>query len=343
MGRKTNGKIKEKRSSSSIEVSKTKTITIVKRKILGFGSGGTVEKITYSDGSNFAIKTTIWAQTEVKILKKLSEYPKCHPNIICLYGPLYNSIGSYSGKPIAFKMEYINGSDLYAHIENTKETKSYYEWVREVFLQLVKAIEYMHSQFVVHRDIKPANIMIEKKTQRVVLIDFDSAEIGENTDAIIHRSEVGTRQYTPPSHFISDFDEDSEGYYEAVDYTFEEAKGHDLYSLGYVLLIMLTRRMDPYKMKDYTWYRETSLKSWMPHKWQKTVDDLKNFVSRGERLRTRPLTGERSPVGRSSNDDTKFIDPLIYATADLLYESYYDIKPVKERFLKKYTLMEEIS
>lgn len=44
---------------------------------------------------------------------------------------------------------------------------------REVFVQIVKCLKYMHSQKVAHRDIKPENfLMCSKKTLELKIIDF---------------------------------------------------------------------------------------------------------------------------------------------------------------------------
>ena len=49
------------------------------------------------------------------------------------------------------------------------------EKVRYFIYQLLKAVDYFHSQNVMHRDIKPENILISSKTNEVKVCDFGFA------------------------------------------------------------------------------------------------------------------------------------------------------------------------
>ena len=56
-------------------------------------------------------------------------------------------------------MEYCSGGDLFDHIvENTKVEN---QDAARIFLQILDAIEYMHSQGVSHRDLKPENMLLD--------------------------------------------------------------------------------------------------------------------------------------------------------------------------------------
>uniref|UniRef100_A0A8C4SX02 non-specific serine/threonine protein kinase n=1 Tax=Erpetoichthys calabaricus TaxID=27687 RepID=A0A8C4SX02_ERPCA len=46
--------------------------------------------------------------------------------------------------------------------------------VRNIFRQIVKAVQHCHSRGVFHRDIKPKNILIQIPTEQIKLIDFGS-------------------------------------------------------------------------------------------------------------------------------------------------------------------------
>ena len=39
-------------------------------------------------------------------------------------------------------------------------------------LQIVKGIEYLHTNMVIHRDIKGANILLDAKLKKIKLADF---------------------------------------------------------------------------------------------------------------------------------------------------------------------------
>lgn len=75
---------------------------------------------------------------EIDCLKKLS-----HPNIVKLYG------GFTDTYHIFLIMEYVHGETL-DHMFCSEPAL-----VSKIIFQVLKAIEYMHSNFIVHRDIKP--------------------------------------------------------------------------------------------------------------------------------------------------------------------------------------------
>lgn len=42
--------------------------------------------------------------------------------------------------------------------------------------QLFRGLTYIHSLDICHRDIKPANILVNRKTNKLVICDFGSAK-----------------------------------------------------------------------------------------------------------------------------------------------------------------------
>lgn len=103
-------------------------------------------------------------EREAKVLAQLE-----HPNIVRIldYGHQQNT--SY------IVMELVEGLDLQdvveAAIQDQKNLPPL-EWVVEKYSEIAGALSYCHSRGIVHRDVKPANILIEKGTDRPVLIDF---------------------------------------------------------------------------------------------------------------------------------------------------------------------------
>lgn len=87
---------------------------------------------------------------------------------------------------------------------------------RRVAMQLVEALDCVHSLQTVHRDLKPSNIMITRNGSQVKLIDFGLSD----TDSFaIFKQPAGTKGYVSP--------EQSRG--SVTD------ERNDIYSLGIIL------------------------------------------------------------------------------------------------------------
>ena len=96
--------------------------------------------------------------------------------------------------------------------------------------QLLRAVQYLHSEGVVHRDIKPANIIADFSnpgTPTVKLIDFGLAKdfhSAEKMTAMVSRN--GTCSYMAPEiYFTESYD-----------------KEVDVWSLGCSIFQMLTNK-----------------------------------------------------------------------------------------------------
>jgi serine/threonine-protein kinase HSL1, negative regulator of Swe1 kinase len=72
-------------------------------------------------------------------------------------------------------MEYVQGGELFAHIERTQglaEDKAVY-----LFRQIIAALLYCHRINIHHRDLKPENILLDDKENRIKLVDFGMAAL----------------------------------------------------------------------------------------------------------------------------------------------------------------------
>lgn len=69
-------------------------------------------------------------------------------------------------------MELVKGKEL---LDRIAEINFYDEEIaREIFLQLIHAIKYLHDLQICHRDIKPGNILVMKDNERnIKLMDFN--------------------------------------------------------------------------------------------------------------------------------------------------------------------------
>ncbi|KAM0688639.1 hypothetical protein COBT_000101 [Conglomerata obtusa] len=75
---------------------------------------------------------------------------------------------------VILDMEYVKGEELYDYISNNKimtETKA-----KNIFLQLIDGITYLHQNRIIHRDLKPENIIIDNEGM-IKIIDFGFATI----------------------------------------------------------------------------------------------------------------------------------------------------------------------
>ncbi len=93
-----------------------------------------------------------------------------HPNIVKIF-----SFGIAENSRPYFVMEFLKGQTLAQELkQNGPLTLARFQ---HVFLQVVSALEYAHSNGVVHRDIKPGNIMLctDEKIETSKLLDFGIA------------------------------------------------------------------------------------------------------------------------------------------------------------------------
>src|SRR5439155_14144541 len=93
-----------------------------------------------------------------------------------------------------------------------------------VLREVAWALAYAHAQGVVHRDVKPANILLERGTERAMVMDFGIARLAQAGGETAVGELLGTPEYMSP--------EQASG--EPVD------GRSDLYSLGVVGFFALT-------------------------------------------------------------------------------------------------------
>lgn len=90
-------------------------------------------------------------------------------------------------------------------------------------IQICDVLHYIHSQRppIIYRDLKPANLMLDDRTERVMLVDFGIARIVRPTEKGV--TAIGTMGYAPPELFAGKVEPRS-----------------DIYSLGATMFHMLT-------------------------------------------------------------------------------------------------------
>ncbi len=106
--------------------------------------------------------------------------------------------------------------------------------VRQLLLDLLPVLEFIHQHQVIHRDIKPENIIRRQSDQKLVLVDFGAARFA--TATLLHQSGtvIGSVGYSAPEQLLG-----------------RAVYASDLYSLGVTCIHLLTQ-IPPFDLFDST-------------------------------------------------------------------------------------------
>lgn len=137
-----------------------------------------------------------------------------HPRIISIYEYGENDEMAY------IVMELVRGKELTEYFEVGKRI-SIHDGLH-IIMQILDALDYLHTNGIVHRDIKPANILITADEQ-IKIADFGIAKIDTSAHTQVGIV-LGTPTYMAPEQFMG----------HEVDHR------ADLYSVGVVLYLFLT-------------------------------------------------------------------------------------------------------
>jgi serine/threonine-protein kinase len=138
-----------------------------------------------------------------------------HPHIVPIHA--VEELGEW----VFFVMGYVDGETLRERVERSGPIGP--RQALKVMQEAAWALGYAHERGVVHRDVKPDNIMVERATDRTVVMDFGIAVVGKPDEA---GEVIGTARYMSPEQACG----------EAVD------GRSDLYSLGATIFYALVGR-----------------------------------------------------------------------------------------------------
>ncbi|KAK6201430.1 serine/threonine protein kinase [Scheffersomyces amazonensis] len=161
------------------------------------------------------------AEKEIKIHKILGS----HANI----STLYDHFDSY------LILDYCSRGDLYEAIHNFNGPTTTQD-IKDVFQQILNALEFCHNHGVYHRDLKPENILITEDWS-IKLCDWGLA----TTNKIItdkDEFDVGSERYMAPELFDSELDN-------------YDASKIDLWSIGVILLTLVFHK-NPFQVANYS-------------------------------------------------------------------------------------------
>ncbi|CAO3596390.1 unnamed protein product [Absidia cylindrospora] len=123
----------------------------------------------YLTGEQYAIKVIDKRVHEYRVMSRLVREIRLmealdHPNVVRLYETVETADSLY------LIMEYVPGFNLDEHLQK-RHGKLQEDEARLVFRQMVTAVDYCHSRWVVHRDLKAPNVLLKTNGQ-VKLADF---------------------------------------------------------------------------------------------------------------------------------------------------------------------------
>ncbi|CAD8182913.1 unnamed protein product [Paramecium octaurelia] len=166
---------------------------IVYNKVLGKGAYGVVLLAKAANlGSYHAAKiiskkslsqTDIFnLRNEINIQSKLA-----HPNIVAMVDAFEDNEYLY------MLLEYCNGGCLFTNIQLSGPLRE--EKAQQYFVQILKAVQYLHSKNILHRDIKLSNLLLTSQDQ-IKLADFTWSTSLQG--GYVGPQICGTLEYMPP-------------------------------------------------------------------------------------------------------------------------------------------------
>ena len=150
---------------------------------------------------------------EATQLSKLGEHPQI-PTLLAFFE---------QDTQMFLVQEYIDGETLWHEMD--REGAFDEQKVKQVLIQVLPILKFVHHYNVVHRDITPVNILRRRRDNRLVLIDFGVAKQLSQTAMAQPGTKVGTVGYAPIEQLRSG----------------QAYPASDIYSLGVTCLHLLTK------------------------------------------------------------------------------------------------------
>jgi serine/threonine protein kinase len=214
-------------------------------EVLGRGAYGVVYKERQENGSVQTLRAVKEISKSVVEGEKL-DYTRELEAVIKFSHSRYShcfvrSDGWFENEHSIFiAMEHIELGDLQRHLTQALPEPE----VRQITIQVLEGLSFMHENGFVHRDLKPGNIMVVSRTPRwfVKITDFGISKRRQQGVTTLHTMQRGTLGFAAPEVLGMDGAEGS--------YTFAV----DIWSLGAVTYYMLTNSMafeNPFEMVMY--------------------------------------------------------------------------------------------
>lgn len=162
---------------------------------IGSGGFGVVYAATMDKEIAVAVKVIDSVSTKSKKLfeQEMLAMMKAsaHENVLRVHG--YTVLSSESGRQsFGIVTEFMGGGDLAFALYRAESCELSVGERLQLLLQVIKAIEYIHSQGITHRDIKPHNVLLSSDRQTAKLADFGLAGF-KNTTLATQQSRTTTK------------------------------------------------------------------------------------------------------------------------------------------------------
>ncbi|MBD1896281.1 IMS domain-containing protein [Coleofasciculus sp. FACHB-129] len=159
-------------------------------------------------------------QREAAILEELGEGNYQIPRLYAYFA---------AGDQFYLVQEWIEGETLAQMVQQQGSLSE--SSVREILVNLLPVLDYVHHKGIVHRDIKPANVIVRKRDTKPVLIDFGAVKetmgtIVNSEGRTISSIVIGTPGFMPSEQAIG-----------------RPLFSSDLYGLGLTAIYLLTGKL----------------------------------------------------------------------------------------------------
>ncbi|KAK6972783.1 serine/threonine-protein kinase Nek6 [Biomphalaria glabrata] len=135
------------------------------------------------------------SRTKEAVLKEASILSQLrHPHIILFHQSFIDPSEDY----VCMILDYCDGGNLSERIQDAaqKLLKFSEKQIMQWFIQIVMAVQYIHSKHILHRDLKTENVFLNKRNV-VKVGDFGISRILDNTIDVA-KTVVGTPSYLSP-------------------------------------------------------------------------------------------------------------------------------------------------
>jgi serine/threonine protein kinase, bacterial len=179
--------------------------------------------------------------------------------------------------------------------------------VRQLLIDLLPTLAYVHQRGIVHRDIKPDNIMLRHKDNKPILIDFGAV-----------KETMGTVM-TPSGHTGRSIVIGTPGFMPVEQMSGRPMFASDIYALGLTAIYLLTGRMpaefetDPHT-GNLTWQSSApNISSQLAGVLDKAIQPVSNFRYQNAQNMLQALTGSiptQAQIGGNSTPAKTLIAPV---------------------------------